>query len=127
MRMAQLVQLVERLLDFGIYPGIPAIPGFCRTNRDDIGKGSVDGHPKTVGPYGFAERARHPEMVERNNRARLWFNPEGFRIISRVSHREDARRISFYQKVEINSHGWGITRSTPFAQSEIGKDCCPSS
>jgi len=48
MRTAQLVQLVERRLDFGIYPGFSAIPGFRSANRDDIGKGSVGGHPETV-------------------------------------------------------------------------------
>ncbi len=127
MRTAQLMQLVERLLDFVIYPGVPAIPGFCGTNCDDIGKGRVGGHPKTVGSYGFAERARHPEIVEWDNRAGLWFNPEGFRIIPSVGHREDARRIGFYQKVEINSHERGITRPALLAQTEIDKNCSSSS
>jgi len=105
MRMAQLMQLVERLFYFGIDPGFAAVPRLLGANGDDIGKGRVGGHPETVGPDGLAERARHPEIVERDDRARLWFDPEGFRIVTGIGHREDSRRIGFYQKVEINGHG----------------------
>lgn len=104
MRMAQLVQLVERLFYFGIDPGVPAVPCLCGTNRNNIGKGLVGGHPKTVGSYGFAERARHPEIVERDNRTGLGFDPERFRIIAGVGHRKYARAIGFHQQVKINSH-----------------------
>ncbi len=126
MRMAELVQLVECFLDLGIDPGIPAITGFRGTNRDDLGKGRVCRHPKSVGSDGFAERARHPEIVERDNRAGLWLDPEGFRIVPGVRHRKDSRRIGFYQKVEINGHELGIVRSVAFAQTEIDKDGGPS-
>jgi len=91
------MQLVERFLDFRIDPGFPPIPGLLGANRDDIGKGPVHGHPETVGSDGLAERPRYPEIVERDDRARLRFDPEGFRIIPGIGHREDSRRIGFYQ------------------------------
>ena len=116
MRMAKLVELVERLLDLGIDPGFLAIRCFGGTNCYHIGKGAVGGHPETVGSDGFAERTRHPEIVERNNRPGLGFDPEGIRIITRVRHRENARSIGFQQQVEINGHDHQITGSAPFAQ-----------
>ena len=48
MRMAQLVQLVKRLFNFCIDPGLPAFADGCGTDRDDIGESSVSGHPETV-------------------------------------------------------------------------------
>jgi len=48
MCMAQLVQLVKRLLNFCIDPGLPAFADCCGTDRDDIGESSVSGHPETV-------------------------------------------------------------------------------
>lgn len=126
MRMAQLVQLVERFLDLGIYPGFLAIGCFARTNPDHIGKGAVGRNPEPVRSDGFAERARHPEIVERDDRPGLGFNPEGFRIIAGVRHRKYARSIGFYQEIEINGHERGITRPAPFAQTENDKDFRPS-
>lgn len=126
MGITQLVQLVERLLDFRIDPRRLAIPGLLGANRDHIGKGRVGGHPEAVGSYGFAQRTRHPELVERDDRPVLGFHPEGFRIIPGVGHRENSRRIGFDQKIEINGHETAITLSASFAQSEIYKDCGPS-
>lgn len=105
MRIAKLVQLVECLFDFGIYPGFLAILCLGRANINHISEGGVGGDPKTVGPYGFAERARQLEIVERNDRPRFGFDPESIRIITCVRHREYARCISFQQQVEINGHG----------------------
>ncbi len=93
--MAKRVQLVEGFLDFGIDPGFPAISGLLGTYRDDLGKGGVCAHPETVGSDRLAERTRHPEIVERDDRSGLWLHPEGFRIIARVGHRKDTGRISF--------------------------------
>ena len=98
------MQLVERLFYFGIDPCFPAISGLLGADRDDIGEGCVSGHPETVGSDGLAQRTRHPQTLERDNRTGLWFNPEGFRIIPGIGHRKDPRRIGFYQKIEINSH-----------------------
>ena len=105
MGMAKLVQLHERLLDFGIYPGFLAIGGLRGANIDHIGKGGIGGDPKAVGPDGLAERTRHLEIVQRNDRPGFWFHPENIGIVTRVRHREYARRISFQQQVEINGHG----------------------
>lgn len=127
MRIAKLVQLVERLFNLCINPGFLAIGCFCRANPDHIGKGGVGRNPEPVRSDGFAQRARHPEIVERDDRAGLGFHPEGFRIIPGIRHREDARSISFNQEIEINGHERGITRPEPFAQTESDKDSRPSS
>jgi len=47
-RISQLVQLVKRLLNFGIDPGLPAIADGRGTNRDDVGERGVSAHPETV-------------------------------------------------------------------------------
>ena len=103
--MAQPVQLVERVLDFGIDPGFPPVPGLLGAYCDDIGKRRVGGHQETVGPDGFAQRARQPEIVERDDGPRLGLDPEGFRIVPGIGHREDSRRIGFDKEIEINGHG----------------------
>tara|TARA_R110000824_G_scaffold209_24_gene1161 strand:+ start:10475 stop:10792 length:318 start_codon:yes stop_codon:yes gene_type:complete len=105
MRISQLVQVIERFLDFRIYPGFLAIGCLCGTYRDHISKGAIGGNPKPVGSYGFAERARHLKIVQRDDRPVLGFNPEGIRIVTGVRHREYSRRISFQQQIEINGHG----------------------
>ncbi len=104
MRKTQLVQTFERFLDIGIYPGFPAICGFLGTDRDHIGESDIGRDSKTVGPDGFAEGARHPKVIEWNNRPGFRFNPESLRIITSVRHREYARCIGFQQQVEINGH-----------------------
>lgn len=55
MRITELVELVERLFDLGIYPGFLAILRFGGANGDHVGKGAVGGYPETVGFDGFAE------------------------------------------------------------------------
>lgn len=109
MRVAHGVQLVERLLDFGIDPGLLAVGGLARAYPDHIGEGLVGRHPELVRPDGFAQRARHPEIVERDDGPRFWFHPEGFRIIPGVRHRKYARSIGFHKKIKINAHAPGIT------------------
>jgi len=54
MRMAQLMQLIERFFDFRIDPRFPPIPCLLGAYRDDIGEAGVHGHPETVGSDGFA-------------------------------------------------------------------------
>tara|TARA_R110000850_G_scaffold58793_6_gene136286 strand:- start:1120 stop:1437 length:318 start_codon:yes stop_codon:yes gene_type:complete len=103
-RVAQFVQLVERLFDFGIDPRFPAVARLLGADRDDFGKRAVRGHPEPVGPYRLAERPRHPEIVERNDRPGLGLDPEGFRVIPGIGHGKYARGIGFYQQIEINSH-----------------------
>ena len=104
MRVTKLVQLIECLLDLSIYPGFLAVSSFGGTNIDNIGKSSVGGNLETVGSDSFAERAGHPEIVERNNGPCLRFDPEGVRIITSVGHRKYARCIGFQQQVEVNGH-----------------------
>ena len=126
MRKAQPVQAVKCFLDFGIYPRFLAIRCFRGTNCDHVGKGRIGADPETVGPDGFAEGARHLEIIERYDRPRFRFHPESVRIITRIRHREYARSISFQQQVEINGHEYQITLSAPFGQLESGTDCDPS-
>ncbi len=121
MRVAKIVQPVERLFDGCIYPGFFAFPVFLGTDCYHLRKGPVSRYPETVGANGFAQRTGHLETVERNNRPHSGFDPKGIRIIAGIGHREYARRISLQQQIEINGHGCGIAISASFAQAEINK------
>ncbi len=96
MGMAELVQPVKRLFDGGVYPRLFAFPFFLRTDSNHFGEGEIGRNPETVSADGFAQRTRHPEIIERNNRPHFWFNPENVRIITGIGHRKYSRRISFH-------------------------------
>ena len=117
MRISQFVQPVERLFNLRIYPGFSAIRGFFGTNSNHFGKGEVGGNAEPVRPDDLAERTRHPEIIKRDDRPRLGFNPEGFRIIAGIGHREDSRRIGFQQQIKFDGHGRVINRLELQAQS----------
>lgn len=87
---AQMVEPQKCVFDIGVDPGFLPAFGAFRTQADHTRKVRVARHNKTVLPNGFGERFRDMKAVKRQDRTTFWFDPEGFLILTRIRHGENA-------------------------------------
>jgi hypothetical protein len=85
-----------------------ADPGFLRfAARRGAGlhhpvEAGVAGHGKASAPQGAGQRARTAEAIERQDRAAARLDPEDFRIVPRIGHRENPVAIGQHQQVGLD-------------------------
>tara|TARA_B100000678_G_scaffold186643_1_gene156050 strand:+ start:1507 stop:2022 length:516 start_codon:yes stop_codon:yes gene_type:complete len=94
----------EGALDLRVDPCLAAIGGAFGAHRNHLRKGAVRCHREPVLPDHFPKRPRQFQTIERNDGAPFRLDPEGFRIVARIGHREDAVRIGHHEKFEVERH-----------------------
>lgn len=101
MREAAAVQGDKGLFDLRIDPGVGAALDRLGAQRDDALERGVGGHAEAIGGNRLAQRMRQMEAVERQDRARLGFDPIDAVGIAPIGHREHPDGIGAEQELRI--------------------------
>lgn len=119
MGMPQPVQVLVARLDAMADPATAILPRARRARRragfHDVAEGLIAGHREAPAPQRAGQRVRQAKAIQRQDRAQPGLDPEDFRIVTPIRHREDPAAIGQHEQFGLDR--WKGTSGVHLARS----------